>query len=374
MLSQDGLRFDLRVVPPEAYGNLLQHFTGSKDHNVALRERAQKDGFSVSEYGIRDVESGEVFTTRDEDELYERLGYAYIPPELRKNSGELEAARTRRAAGARRAADLRGDLHSHTTWSDGKATLDEMVDAARARGYEYLAVCDHSQRLRGDLLAKQHEAIAALQEHVEPLRILRGIEVNIRADGSLDVDDETLAGLDWVMASVHSSFDNDPTERVLAAMENPNVDAIGHVTNRRINVRPPADVDRAGGREGGRDRHVPRDQLAAGPARHARRARAARRRGGRQGRRLERRPLRRRARVRRARDRAGAARVAGEGADPEHAAVGGDRAAAQGVSELRGAGRWDEARRLLAEARELASRVGATPFLDRIDAALAALG
>jgi DNA polymerase (family 10) len=138
--------------------------------------------------------------------------------------------------------DLRGDLHLHTTWSDGKGTLEQMVDAGRARGYEYLAICDHAQRLRGDTLAKQHEAIAALAERAAPMRILRGIEVNIRADGSLDVDDETLAGLDWVMASVHFGFDRDPTPRVLAAMDNPHVDCIGHVTNRRINTRPPSDV------------------------------------------------------------------------------------------------------------------------------------
>jgi DNA polymerase (family X) len=242
VLSQDGLRFDLRVVPPEAYGNLLQHFTGSKHHNVALRERAVKDGLSVSEYGVQDVESGELFTTRDEAELYERLGYSYIPPELRENAGELEAARRGDLPVLVEIGDVRGDLHSHTTWSDGKATLEQMVETARGRGYEYLAICDHAQRLRGDILARQHEAIAALQEQVAPFRILRGIEVNIRADGSLDVDDETLASLDWVMASVHSGFDRDPTGRVLAAMENPNVDAIGHLTNRRINTRPPADV------------------------------------------------------------------------------------------------------------------------------------
>ena len=242
VLSQEGFRFDLRVVPPEAYGNLLQHFTGSKHHNVALRERAVKDGLSVSEYGIQDVEKGELFMTRDEAELYERLGYQFIPPELRENSGELEAARRGELPELVEHAHLRGDLHSHTTWSDGKGSLEQMVGAARARGYEYLAVCDHAQRLRGDLLARQHEAIAELAGAAAPLRILRGIEVNIRADGSLDVDDETLAGLDWVMASVHSGFDRDPTGRVLAAMENPHVDCIGHVTNRRINVRRPADV------------------------------------------------------------------------------------------------------------------------------------
>jgi DNA polymerase (family 10) len=242
VLSNEGLRFDLRVVPPEAYGNLLQHFTGSKHHNVALRERAVKDGLSVSEYGIQEVESGELFTTRDEEEVYARLGYQFIPPELRENAGELEAARRGELPSLVELTDLRGDLHMHTDWSDGKATLEQMVLRARERGYEYLAICDHAQRLRGDLLARQAEAIEGLRERAAPMRILRGIEVNIRGDGSLDVDDDTLAGLDWVMASVHHGFDRDPTPRVLAAMENPHVDCIGHVTNRRINTRPPSEV------------------------------------------------------------------------------------------------------------------------------------
>jgi DNA polymerase (family X) len=242
VLSQDGLRFDLRVVPPESYGNLLQHFTGSKHHNVALRERAVKDGLSVSEYGIQTVETGKVFTTRSEHEIYERLGYQFIPPELRENSGELEAARRGELPELIEPSDLRGDLHAHTTWSDGKGTLAQIVETARERGYEYVAICDHAQRMRESRLEKQAEEIAALAERAAPMRILRGIEVNIRADGSLDVDDETLAALDWVMASVHSGFDRDPTPRVLAAMENPHVDCIGHVTNRRINVRAPSDV------------------------------------------------------------------------------------------------------------------------------------
>jgi DNA polymerase (family 10) len=242
VLSNEGLRFDLRVVPPEAYGNLLQHFTGSKHHNVALRERAVKDGLSVSEYGVQHVESGDLFTTRDEAELYAHLGYQFIPPELRENAGELEAARRGELPALVEPGDLRGDLHSHTDWSDGKGSLEQMVEAARGRGYEYLAICDHAQRLRGDLLARQAEAIAELQERAAPMRILRGIEVNIRADGSLDVDEETLAGLDWVMASVHHGFDRDPTPRVLAAMDVPHVDCIGHVTNRRINTRAPSEI------------------------------------------------------------------------------------------------------------------------------------
>jgi DNA polymerase (family 10) len=242
VVSQDGLRFDLRVVPPESYGNLLQHFTGSKDHNVALREAAVRRGYSVSEYGIAEVETGEVHAFAGEREVYAFLGYEWIAPELRENLGELEAARTGTLPKLVELSELRGDLHTHTTWSDGKNTLEEMVARAVEKGYEYYAVCDHSQRLRGDLLEQQSDAIDALQQQV-PLRILKGIEVNIRADGNIDVSEEELATRDWVVASVHSSFDKDPTGRALAAMENPYVDCIGHVTNRKIGKREPAAVD-----------------------------------------------------------------------------------------------------------------------------------
>jgi DNA polymerase (family 10) len=242
VVSHDGLRFDLRVVPPESYGNLLQHFTGSKDHNVALREAVVRRGLSVSEYGIAEVETGEVHAFRTEEEVYRFLGYDWIPPELRENCGELEAARKGGLPALVELGDLRGDLHTHTTWSDGKNTLEEMVARAVELGYEYYAVCDHSQRLRGDLLVRQTEAIDALQANV-PVRLLKGIEVNIRVDGSLDVDDDDLATRDWVVASVHSSFDKGPTERVLSAMENPYVTCIGHVTNRKIGKRAPAGVD-----------------------------------------------------------------------------------------------------------------------------------
>jgi DNA polymerase (family 10) len=242
VVAQDGLRFDLRVVPPEAYGNLLQHFTGSKDHNVALREAAVRRGLSVSEYGIAEVETGEVHAFATEEEVYRFLGYDWIPPELRENCGELEAARKGELPKLVELADIRGDLHTHTTWSDGKDTLEAMVACAVEKGYEYYAICDHSQRLRGDLLARQTEAIDVLQERVS-LRIVKGIEVNIRADGQLDVADDDLAAREWVVASVHSSFDKDATGRVLAAMENPYVSCIGHVTNRKIGKREPAAVD-----------------------------------------------------------------------------------------------------------------------------------
>ena len=244
VISQEGFRFDLRVVPPECYGNLLQHFTGSKQHNVALREDAVRRGLSISEYGVTDVESGDVHTFEDEEALYTFLGYAYIPPELRENAGELEAARANELPKLVEVGDLRGDLHLHTTWSaDGKGTLEQMVDAAIARGYEYLAITDHSHYLREGRLEAQAAEIDALNERVKPFRVLKGIEVNIKADGTLDAPDEELARLDWVVASVHSSRDKSPTERVLSAMEHPSVDVIGHLTGRKIGKRGPVDLD-----------------------------------------------------------------------------------------------------------------------------------
>ena len=239
VLSNDGLRFDLRVVPPESYGNLLQHFTGSKDHNIALRERAVKDGLSVSEYSITVVETGEELRYADESAVYERLGYELIPPELRENSGELEAARTGTLPKLVELDDIKGELHCHSTWSDGKHTLEQMVLAARERGCDYVAITDHP---RGTLAA-QDEEIDALNEQLTPFRILKGIEVNIRVDGSVSLPDEVLARRDWVIASLHGAFDRDPTERIVAAMENPHVDCIGHLTARKINIRGPADVD-----------------------------------------------------------------------------------------------------------------------------------
>ncbi len=242
VVSQDGLRFDLRVVPPDAYGNLLQHFTGSKEHNVALREAAVRKGLSVSEYGVTESETGTVHSFATEEEVYAFLGYAWIPPELRENLGELDAARRNELPALVELKDIRGDLHTHTTWSDGKNSLEEMVARAIEKGYDYYAICDHSHRLRDGRLAQQHEAIDALNAQV-PIQLLKGIEANIRADGEVDVADEDLATLDWVVASVHNSFDKNPTERVLAAMENPYVNCIGHLTGRKIGRRPPADID-----------------------------------------------------------------------------------------------------------------------------------
>jgi DNA polymerase (family X) len=246
VVSHDGLRFDLRVVPPESYGNLLQHFTGSKAHNVALREQAVGRKLSVSEYGVKNMETGEIFTATDEEELYEFLGYQWIPPELRENRGELAAAREGSLPRLVELEDVAGDLHSHTDWSDGRATLERMVATARELGRRYLAICDHAKRLKDGRMERQAVEIAALNERVKGIQILSGVEVDIRADGSLDMPDETLAERDWVMASIHSGFDKpreELTRRLVAAMENPHVDCIGHPMGRKINRRDAYDVD-----------------------------------------------------------------------------------------------------------------------------------
>jgi DNA polymerase (family X) len=238
------LRFDLRVVPPESFGNLLQHFTGSKEHNVAMREEAVRRGLSISEYGVTTVETGDVFSSPDEDAVYEFLGYQPIPPELRENCGELEAARRGELPALVELGDLRGDLHTHTHWSqDGKSTLEQMVAAAEARGYEYYAITDHSHYLREGRLAAQLDEIEKVRAQFPKLRILAGVEANIRSNGEVDVPEDELALLDWVVASVHNAPENRPTERVLEAMENPYVDCIGHLTGRRIRTRGPREVN-----------------------------------------------------------------------------------------------------------------------------------
>ena len=244
VITKQGLRLDLRVVPPESYGDLLQHFTGSKEHNVALREQAQRCGLSVSEYGVTVVETGEVRTFRTEDDLYGFLGYELIPPELRENGGELEAAREGRLPELVSLGDLKGELHCHSTWSAaGKGSIAEMAAAASGRGYEFLGLTDHSHYLREGRLHEQWKEIEQVNARLKPFRVLRGVEVNIRADGTLDLPDDDLAQLDWVVASLHTSFDRSPTERTLAAIENPHVDCIGHLTGRRISRRRGAEVE-----------------------------------------------------------------------------------------------------------------------------------
>ena len=245
VVGHDGLRFDLRVVPPECYGNVLQHFTGSKDHNIALREDAQRRGLSISEYGVTEVETGTVVTHASEDELYDYLGYRPIPAELREGTHEIAAARgDGELPTLVELGDLRGEMHCHSTWStDARGSIEEMALTAKARGYRFLCITDHSHYLRDRRLEAQWKEVAELNARLRSFRVLRGIEVNIRADGSLDVDDEVLAELDWVIASLHTSFDRSPTERILGAMDNPHVDCIGHLTGRRLLKRDGAPVD-----------------------------------------------------------------------------------------------------------------------------------
>jgi DNA polymerase (family 10) len=250
--THNGVSVDLRIVPPEAFGNLLQHFTGSKAHNVELREEAVSRGLSVSEHGITDTESGDVALCDSEEEVYRRLGYDYIEPELREGRGELQAAREGRLPELVSIDDIRGDLHCHTTLSDGRNTVSEMGQAARARGYQYLALTDHSAThgfgddVTAERLWKRIEEVREWNKGKRGFRLLAGSEINIGLDGGLDYPDDLVEALDWVIASVHTSFAISPqamTERVLAAIENPDVDCIGHLTGRLIGRREPYGID-----------------------------------------------------------------------------------------------------------------------------------
>ena len=251
-VTHNGLRIDFRVVEPDQFGNVLQHLTGSKQHNMELRDYAVRRGLHVSEYGVEEADSGEVHRCPTEERVYEVLGLPFIAPELREGRGELEAAREGRLPQLVTEADLRGDLHSHTTLSDGRSSLEAMAEAAAARGYEYLAVTDHSAThgfgndVQADELLRQVERVRELNERLAGLRVLAGTEVNIGTDGSLDYDDEVLAELDWVVASVHTSFrmgESGMTERMMAAMDHPLVDVIGHPTGRKILRRDPYAID-----------------------------------------------------------------------------------------------------------------------------------
>jgi len=239
VVAHSGIHFDLRVVQPDAFGNLLQHFTGSKQHNVQMREEAVRRGLSISEYGVTTVETGEIVSFANEEDLYGFLGYSYIPPELREGTNELELARSGSLPRLIALGDLRGDLHVHSNWSDGRASIEEMARAAIERGYKYLAITDHGDRLREGRLDAQLEEIEALNKSLAPFHILSGAESAIRVDGSLDLPDEELARLDWVMAAIHTSFERNVTERILGAMDNPHVDGIAHPTARKIGGRQP---------------------------------------------------------------------------------------------------------------------------------------
>ncbi len=256
-----GLRVDLRVVEPKHWGAALQYFTGSKEHNVQVRELAQRQGWSLNEYGLTatgagDAAEGEQRFFAEEAELYAFLGMACPPPELRENRGEVKAAREGVLPELVRLEDIRGELHGHSTWSDGTASIAAMAEAARQRGYSYWNVADHSTGLGmvGGLdskrLREQSDEIAALNEQWreagEEFRLLRGTEVEILSDGALGLPDEALAELDVVVASIHSGLRQDRetiTERCLKAVRNPHVDILGHATGRLIGSRPPSEID-----------------------------------------------------------------------------------------------------------------------------------
>jgi DNA polymerase (family X) len=250
--TNQGMSVDLRIVPPENFGNLLQHFTGSGKHNEALRTEAVRRGFHVSEYGVIEDATETTHACATEEEVYGLLGMQYIEPELRENRGELEAARAGTLPELIRIDDIRGELHSHTTASDGRNSIEQMVHAAIERGYEYLAVTDHSAThgfgndVQADALLRQTEHIRELNDSLDGFTVLAGTEVNVLPNGTLDYADEVLEQLDWVVASLHSSFrmkKKQISDRMIHAMEHPLVDAIGHPTGRLIERREPYDLD-----------------------------------------------------------------------------------------------------------------------------------
>jgi DNA polymerase (family 10) len=251
ILHQDGLHVDLRVVEPDAFGAALQYFTGSKDHNVRVREIAVRKGLRLSEYGVFDETTGARIAGATEEDVYAAVGLPWMPPELRENSGEIEAARAGRLPALVTAADLRGDLHAHTDWSDGRHPLDTLIAAAEARGYEYIIVSDHSQStaIANGLTVEQLRAQRRLIDEIQPrfkIRILAGSECDILADGRMDFPDDVLAELDVVLAAVHSRFKQDRaamTSRIVRALEHPHVDILVHPTGRRLGTREPYDVD-----------------------------------------------------------------------------------------------------------------------------------
>ena len=249
-VTHSGLPVDLRIVPEDAFGNLLQHFTGSGRHNEALRTEAVRRGLHVSEYGISDDATGESEAYTTEEEVYERLGMQYIPPELRENRGELQAAREGVLPRLIELGDIRGDLHMHTTLSDGHASVEEMAAAARELGYEYVAMTDHSAShgfgndVQPDALLGRLDEIRALPDL--GITVLAGTETNVLPDGSLDYADDVLERLDWVVASLHTSFrlsEKEQTERMMRAMEHPLLDVIGHPTGRLIERRQAYSLD-----------------------------------------------------------------------------------------------------------------------------------
>ncbi len=246
-----GFQVDLRVVPPQSWGAALQYFTGSKAHNVRTREIAVRAGLKLSEYGVFDAESGAVVVSETEEALYARLGMDWVPPPLREDRGEIEAARGHTLPDLVTEQDIRGDLHTHTNLTDGVASLRDMVEAAAARGYAYYAITDHApdlvmQRMTDEKILAQREQVRALDRTVRKMALLHGTELNIGPDGAVDWPEDFLAGFDLCVASVHSHFTQERdqmTRRLIRACENPRVNIIGHPSTRQIGRRGPVDAD-----------------------------------------------------------------------------------------------------------------------------------
>ncbi len=258
VILRAGLQVDLRVIEEASFGAALQYFTGSKSHNIALRDRAKKQGLKISEYGVFDVKSGgeKRIAGRTEEEVYEAVGLPWIPPELRENTGEIEAAEEGSLPVPIEAGDIRGDLHAHTLESDGANSLEEMAEEAMKRGYEYLAITDHSKAvgiahgLDKERALRQIKAIEAYNKKLEKagkkFRLLKGSEVDIRADGTLDHAAEVLDRLDCVVASIHSGFTMERermTERIIKAIRSGKINILAHPTGRLIGAREPFEVD-----------------------------------------------------------------------------------------------------------------------------------
>jgi DNA polymerase (family 10) len=252
VLIQEGLQVDLRVVERESFGAALAYFTGSKAHNIRLREMAVKKGLKINEYGIFSENDDKKVGGEEEEDIYRVLGLPYIPPEIREDSGEIEGALEGRLPRLVEIGDIRGDLHVHSRWSDGSHDLGELADAAKRRGYEYIAITDHSKGLgiaRGltaERLMEQKKEIDTVNKRLKGFLLLAGIEVDIKSDGQMDLPDDVLKEMDIVVASIHSGFRQNKeklTKRLVAAMKNPYVSVIAHPTGRLIGERDPYDVD-----------------------------------------------------------------------------------------------------------------------------------
>jgi len=252
VITKDDIHVDVRVVEPISFGAALQYFTGSKAHNIKLRELAVKRGLKINEYGVFDVKTDRRISGESEQEIYQILDLPFIPPELRENRGEIEAAQENKMPQLIEYSQIKGDLHLHTKWSDGAHTIRQMAEAAKKRGYKYIAITDHSQSLKfaGGLieerLKEQIELIQKLNQELKDFTILSGIEVDIKSDGSLDFSDEILSKLDVVIAAIHSGFKQESkiiTKRIIKAMQNKLVNTIAHPTGRLIGYREAYQVD-----------------------------------------------------------------------------------------------------------------------------------